>query len=130
MNRVIHFEIQATDLDVAQKFYSDVFGWTFQDMGNEYGNYRTIMTGKGTPGIDGGLMGRAGEAPLPGTSVNAFVCIVSVDDIDKYIDRAKKAGGTVALEKMDVPKVGLLVYFKDPDGNTFGMLQPSPEMSS
>lgn len=33
MNRVVHFEIQADDLDRAQKFYEDVFGWTFKKWG-------------------------------------------------------------------------------------------------
>ncbi len=57
---------------------------------------------------------------------NAFVCIVGVDNIDTYIEKAKNAGGIVAMEKMQVPKVGWLAYFKDPDGNLFGMIQPVP----
>lgn len=129
MNRVVHFEIQSKDLDVAQKFYSDVFGWTFQDMGTEFGNYRVITTGTELPGINGGLTPRVGKLPAPGTSANAYVCIIGVDDIDAYIEKAKEAGALVALEKMDVPNVGLLAYFQDPDGNTFGILQPSPEMN-
>lgn len=128
MNRIIHFEIQATNVDALQKFYSAVFGWTFQDMGPDMGNYRVITTGTEGIGINGGMMKRVGNAPASGTSANAFVCIVDVDDIDTYIGKAKEAGGTVAFEKTDVPGVGLLAYFKDPDGNTFGILQPSPTM--
>jgi predicted enzyme related to lactoylglutathione lyase len=55
---------------------------------------------------------------------NAFVCIIGVDNLDTYFDKAKEAGGSVAMDKMDVPGVGKLAYFKDPDGNLFGMLQP------
>jgi uncharacterized protein len=33
MNRVAHFEIHAKDLDKAQKFYADVFGWKITDLG-------------------------------------------------------------------------------------------------
>ena len=29
MNRVIHFEIHAQNLDRAAKFYSELFGWQF-----------------------------------------------------------------------------------------------------
>jgi predicted enzyme related to lactoylglutathione lyase len=36
----------------------------------------------------------------------------------------KEAGGSIALDKMQVPGVGWLVYAKDLEGNIFGMLQP------
>lgn len=128
MNRIIHFEIHAKDLDVAQKFYSDVFGWDVQDMGAEMGNYRIVRTGKDTPGIDGGITLRAGGLPVEGQPTNAYVCIIGVDAIDDYLEKVKSAGGTIVIEKTDMPKVGLLAYCKDLDGNTFGMLQPSPDM--
>lgn len=129
MNRVVHFEIHSNDLDKAEKFYRDVFGWEIKDMGAKYGNYRTVMTGEGGPGINGGLTPRVGNPPADGTTANAFVCTIDVDNIDVYIDKIKKAGGKIALEKMDVPNVGLLAYFKDLDGNTFGVLQPAPSMT-
>lgn len=130
MSRIVHFEIHAKDLDVAQKFYEDVFGWKIQDMGAEMGNYRVVTTGsKDTPGINGGLTPRVGDGPTEGQPTNAYVCIVGVNDVDKSIEKVKAAGGTIALEKMEVPGVGLLVYCKDLDGNTFGILQPSPMMS-
>lgn len=31
MNRVVHFEIQANDIERAKKFYGDVFGWEFPE---------------------------------------------------------------------------------------------------
>ncbi len=134
MNRVVHFEIQADDLDRAQKFYEAVFGWTFQPTGAEYGGYRVIVTGPGPDdmakgvrmedvGINGGLMKR--NAPAPGTgSPNAFTCIVGVDDIDAYIAKADAAGAVPQTDKMEVPNIGKLRYYKDTEGNMFCMLQP------
>ncbi|MBP7770390.1 MAG: hypothetical protein KA066_00575 [Candidatus Pacebacteria bacterium] len=70
MNRVVHFEIQADDLERAKKFYADSFGWTFQQMGPEFGNYVIVITGPGPDeigagkvsmedvGINGGMMKR------------------------------------------------------------------------
>lgn len=133
MNRVVHFEIHATDVEAMKKFYSDVFGWQMQQMGSDFGNYVVVMTGPGpdklqelpkNPGINGGMMMRNAPKAPEGVGPNAFVCIVGVDNIDTYIAKAKKAGGTIAMEKMQVPKVGWLVYSKDPDGNLFGMIQP------
>jgi predicted enzyme related to lactoylglutathione lyase len=134
MNRVVHFEIHAKDLDKAEKFYTDVFGWKVTAMGETFGGYRIIVSDADKPkdaaptdpkwwGINGGLTKRMGEPPVGNEPVNAFVCIVGVDDIDTSIAKVLAAGGTIALEKMNVPGVGLLVYVKDPENNLFGMIQ-------
>jgi predicted enzyme related to lactoylglutathione lyase len=119
MNRVVHFEIHASDVDTLKKFYSEVFGWEMQQMGGDYGNYVVVKTGPGPQeigegglqlkdvGINGGMMMRnAPKSPTEGVGPNAFVCIVGVDNLDAYFDKAKAAGGTVAMDKMDVPKGG------------------------
>ena len=129
MNRVVHFEIHAKDPDRMQQFYTDVFGWNITNMGEQMGNYRVVVTGENTagekwPGINGGITPRRGEPAQSGQPVNAFVCTISVNDLDKYLDKIKNAGGTMALDKMDVPGVGLLAYCKDPEENIFGVLQP------
>jgi len=138
MNRVVHFEIHASDVEASKKFYSDVFGWQLQQMGPEYENYVLVITGPGPDemakgvkmediGINGGMMMRnAPKPPMDGVGPNAFVCIIGVDNIDVYFEKAKKAGGVVAMDKMDVPNVGKLAYFKDPDGNLFGIIEPAP----
>ena len=129
MNRVIHFEIHAKDLNRAQQFYGDVFGWKITDLGPQMGNYRMVETGENAPGtrwpgINGGITPRMGDVPAVGQAVNAFVCTIGVDNVDTYIDKVKNAGGTMAFDKMDVPGVGWLAYCKDPEGNIFGVLQP------
>lgn len=132
MNRVVHFEIQADDADRAQKFYETVFGWQFEAMGPEFGNYRVITTGDMLPkdiagvGINGGLMKRSAPLPPDGTAPNAFTCIIGVDNIDAYITKAEAAGAKPQTDKMEVPGVGQLRYYKDTEGNIFGMLQPLP----
>ena len=129
MNRVVHFEIHAKDLDGAQKFYGSIFGWKISDLGPQMGNYRMVSTGEDEagarwPGINGGITPRMGPPPSGGEPVNAFVCTIGVENVDTYIDKVKTAGGSIALNKMQVPGVGWLVYVKDPEGNIFGMLQP------
>jgi predicted enzyme related to lactoylglutathione lyase len=46
-----------------------------------------------------------------------------VPNLDEYVDRAMKCGGTIALPKMPIPTVGWLAYCKDTEGNIFGMMQ-------
>lgn len=138
MNRVVHFEIHADDVERAKKFYSGVFGWEMQQMGTEYGGYTVVVTGpgpddiaKGTVtmenvGINGGMMLRKGPRPAPDAPVNGYTCIIGVPDIDATIKKIEAAGGTLALAKMDVPNVGLLAYYHDTEGNIFGVIQPVP----
>ena len=130
MNRVVHFEIHAKDLDKMQQFYSDVFGWKITDLGPQMGGYRMVDTGQDAPGekwpgIGGGLTPRMGEPAASGAPVNAFVCTISIDNLDNYIDKVKKAGGTIALDKMNIPGIGWMAYCKDPEENIFGILQPA-----
>lgn len=134
MNRVIHFEIHAKNMDALQRFYTDVFDWDMQNMGEEMGNYRVIRTGPAmpdtkAPGINGGMTPRQGDIPMGNEAVNAYVCIVGVDDVDAQVEKIKDAGGSIALDPMEVPDVGKLAYCKDPEGNLFGILKPSISMS-
>ncbi len=137
MNRVVHFEIMADDMDRAQKFYEAAFGWTFQQLGEEYGGYRTIMTGpsmddmaKGVKmediGINGGMMKRNAPLPENGKSPNAFTCIIGVSNIDESMQKIEAAGGVPQSDKTDIPNVGQLRYYKDTEGNIFGIIQPAP----
>lgn len=139
MNRVVHFEIHADDVARAKKFYQDAFGWQMQQMGPDMGDYVVVTSGPGMdkaqdlpkdPGINGGMMKRNAAKAPEGSSPNAYVCIISVDNIDAYIEKVKKAGGKEHMAKMDVPGVGLLAYYADTEGNVFGMLQPEPMMSA
>ena len=61
-----------------------------------------------------------------GDKVNAFVCTIGVDDIDAAIAKFGELGGTVALAKHPIPKVGWNFYGKDTEGNVFGIHQPDP----
>lgn len=121
----MHFEIHAKDMDRIQRFYQETFGWDFINQGPDYANYRVIETGKDPIGINGGLTPREGDPPRGGEPISSYVCVIGVENIDETIAKIEKAGGSVVMEKMDVPKVGLLAYYKDPEGNLFGVIQPT-----
>lgn len=114
MPRPVHFEFPTDDPERAVKFYSQVFGWEFQKWDGPM-EYWMIKTGSG-PGIDGGMMRR-----MPGSAV----CnTVGVEDLDASVKTIEQNGGKIILPKMAVPGVGWLAYAVDPDGNTFGVMQP------
>ncbi|MGZ5369100.1 MAG: VOC family protein [Aeromicrobium sp.] len=68
MSRVVHFEIQADDVERARAFYATVFEWAFEDYGHFTGStYWGIVTGaEDQPGINGGLLTRPARAPAAG----------------------------------------------------------------
>ena len=114
-NRVVHFEIPCDDPGKTIDFFKQVFGWTFQQFGNE--EYWVVMTGdEKSPGINGGLMKKR-DANQP------IVNSIDVADIDKAIADIEKGGGQIVVAKMAIPTVGWLAYFKDPDGNIHGVYQ-------
>jgi predicted enzyme related to lactoylglutathione lyase len=124
-NRIVHFEVEATDRERAKRFYSQAFGWQMQQMGQDMGEYVVVTTGdpKEPGGINGGIF-----ASPPGSSkeLNAYSCVVGVENIDQSMDKVKAAGGQLLGEKMDIPTVGTFVRCKDTEGNIFTMLQPLP----
>lgn len=85
MNRVVHFEIQAENTERAMKFYQDVFGWNFQQWGEQ--KYWMVMTAEKDskePGINGGLLPRPASAPTGGCGANAFVCTVQLNILMRW----------------------------------------------
>jgi predicted enzyme related to lactoylglutathione lyase len=113
MPRVVHFEIYGKKPNNLMDFYFRVFNWTFEKWGEM--DYWIIKTGKG-PGIDGGLGTRRGPSNIT----------IEVPDVDACLKKIQQAGGTVALPKTTMPGVGYLAYFKDPQGNIFGIMKNDP----
>jgi predicted enzyme related to lactoylglutathione lyase len=128
MSRVVHFEIQADDVERAKAFYAAVFGWTFQDWSGTTGvTYWGAITGPDDQmGINGGVLQRPVAAPAPQQGTNAYVCTMAVDDYDATERRILDAGGQVALPKMALKGMAWQGYYLDPEGNTFGIHQPDP----
>lgn len=114
MPRVVHFELPADDPARAIGFYRDVFGWEFHKWDGP-DEYWLVSTGEG-PGIDGGLARRGEYNPIP-------VNTLDVPSVDDWSAKVTAAGGQIVLPKMAIPGVGWLAYCKDPEGNTFGIMQ-------
>jgi len=124
MPRVVHFEIHAADPERGVKFYEKVFGWTFQKWEGPI-EYWLIITGHDSePGINGGLLRRQGD--IDGQAVIAYVCTIGVNDLDATMASVEANGGTVAVPKMPIPGMGWLAYYKDTEGNIFGIMQSDP----
>jgi predicted enzyme related to lactoylglutathione lyase len=127
MNPVVHFELPASDRVRMADFYTKVFGWNAQMLGEEMGNYVTVETTPAdkngrptTPGaINGGLYPVKAGDPAQYPSI-----VIAVDDIKEASANVTKSGGKVLGEPMEIPGVGLFVPFVDTEGNRLSILQP------
>ncbi|WP_345239320.1 VOC family protein [Pontibacillus salipaludis] len=125
MGRIIHFEIHVDDMDRAKHFYGEVFGWTFEDW-SEYAGmpYFGAVTGdEDKLGINGALMKRQGPPPAPNQPINGYACTIEVEDYDSIDAKILENGGVVALPKYALPGMAWQGYYKDTEGNTFGIHQ-------
>jgi predicted enzyme related to lactoylglutathione lyase len=110
---VVHWELWSEDPGRTAEFYQKVFGWTITTLPEL--NYRLVETG-GPGGINGGIM-KPQRGPWPGK----LALYIDVDDIERFTQKIQQAGGKIVVEKVDVPGVGQLSLFEDPDGRVLGM---------
>ncbi len=123
---VVHFEMPAEDRERMAGFYSTVFGWETNLLGEDMGNYVTVSTTETdenqmvkTPGaINGGFYPKK-DSPAKYPSV-----VIAVDSIGDSMKMISKAGGQVLGEPVDIPGIGRYVSFLDTEGNRVSLLQP------
>ena len=72
-------------------------------------------------GVGGALFCDGKRKPASG---GAVVYLPATDGVEKAAARAKKAGGTVVLEKLDIGDPGFIAVVLDTEGNTIGLHTP------
>ena len=126
MNPVVHFEMPAENRKRMADFYTKVFGWKTQQLGEDMGNYVLAATtdsdekGPKKPGaINGGFFQKTDDKPAQYPSV-----VIAVEDIREHMMNVEKSGGKVLGEPVDIPGIGLYISFFDTEGNRVSMMQP------
>jgi predicted enzyme related to lactoylglutathione lyase len=115
-----YFEIHADDCARAQKFYGDLFGWSFTLFPSDV-EYHRIETHE--PGaMQGGLLKRP-HPWQPVQTVNAFVVTLFVTELDEMVEKAVTAGAMVMMGKFAVKGLGWTAYLIDSEKNVFGLFQ-------
>jgi predicted enzyme related to lactoylglutathione lyase len=118
--RVVHFEVPADDLERAQGFYREAFGWQLSPIPQM--SYTLVSTApvddQGQPtepgAINGGMLQRGGPITSP-------VITVEVDNIDRALARIEELGGKTVVGRQAVGDMGFSAYFSDSEGNVVGL---------
>lgn len=101
-------DLGAKDVAAAATFYSELFGWEAEDLGEEAGHYTMMkLRGKHVAAV-GPLMSEM--QPV------AWSTYLATDDADATAKKVKDAGGTVIAEPFDVFGSGRMAVFLDPTG--------------
>lgn len=119
-NTITWFQIGTTDTDAAQKFYGDLFGWTFIADPNGGGRYH-LITYPGADAPSGGLADTGGERP------NHAIFMVQVAAVAATVASAETLGGKVLVPTTTTPNGLTFAQLEDSAGNQFGVWTPPAE---
>jgi predicted enzyme related to lactoylglutathione lyase len=115
--KFIWFDLATPALDAQQKFYRNVFGWTYESPGQSDDGYVLVLN-QGRP-----VAGMFAAEPPGGEQDGAtWITLLSVADVDQAARDASAAGGKVELQPADIPRRGRHALLRDPGNALFGVL--------
>ena len=105
-----YVEYPAADMEATQKFFSEVFGWRFEQFGPDYCAFAD-------QGLDGGFY----RSELYSSTRNGSALLVFYSsDLEVTLARIEAAGGRIEKPIFDFPG-GRRFHFCEPSGNEFAV---------
>ena len=126
MDPVVHFEMPYENSERLVKFYTQVFGWQMQQLGQDMGEYvvaSTTETDENMMPLKAGAIG-GGFFPKGPDMPKCPSVVIAVEDINGGMKKITGAGGEVHGVPMEIPGIGQYVAITDTEGNRVGILQP------
>jgi uncharacterized protein len=120
MSSVVHFEFSVPNPEEAAAFYGAVFGWAITKLPDPI-RYWQIRTAEvpAQRAIPGGIV--QSKTGSPRVSVT-----IQVASLSEACTRVTAQGGSLITEPQTIPGYGVHVLCRDPQGNFFALLEPSP----
>jgi len=109
-------ELLAANPAKAGKFYTQLFGWSTEEM--SAGMNYTLFKQNGR--MIGGLMGRPNAQAPP-----HWLAYVMVENVDASARKAGELGARMLMPPTDIPTMGRIAVFQDPEGAPLGLFQPA-----
>ncbi len=108
--KINYLEFPSQDISRTKDFFKTVFGWAFQDYGEDYCAFSNA-------GIDGGFF-RSKKASR--TESGATLTVFYSDSIEQTQSKIESAGGEIIQEIFSFPG-GRRFHFLEPGGNEFAV---------
>ncbi len=112
-----HWSHDATNTDKTKAFYTELFGWTFQDQEMAGQTFTTINLADKAIGM---IMT---SEKVPKAKKAMWMGYISTADVDGAAAKAKEAGGTIHLEPTNMEGVGRFAVIGDKDGAVYGVVK-------
>jgi len=108
--KINYVELPARDIQATKAFFTEVFGWSFEDFGAEY-------TAFSKQGIDGGFY----KSDLASSTANGAALVVLYSrDLEATQAKIESAGGQVVKPIFSFPG-GRRFHFSEPSDNEFAV---------
>ena len=107
-------QLNTSDPEAAERFYSELFGWRFESVGDAEMPYWGIYRGDA---MNAGMMPLPEGAPAP----SHWLVYFGSEDVDASAETIRSQGGTLMVEPMDVPPAGRILVAQDPQGAIFAL---------
>ncbi|PCK07527.1 MAG: glyoxalase [Alteromonadaceae bacterium] len=108
--KINYVEFPARDIQKAKDFFSEAFGWEFEDYGSEYSAFSN-------QGLDGGFF--KSDQSVSTENGSALIVLFS-SDIESTQSKVEDAGGKVIKPIFPFPG-GRRFHFADPNGNEYAV---------
>ena len=114
VHRKVHFEIPSDNIDRANRFYKDLFGWKMEKIPGpmESWMFATSAYNKGQQTTSSGVM----ERKMPGEQITIYIAEFSERVCQKKVE---ELGGKVIKPKTEVPSYGWFAVCRDTENNIF-----------
>jgi uncharacterized protein len=120
-NAISWFEIPATDIDRAQKFYEAVFNIQMQALDFQGIKMRMFPLDDPMAGI-GGAVVDTGGFHKPSATDGSLIYLNGNPDVQLFLDRVEAAGGKVLTPKTTISdEYGDMAVFLDTEGNRIAL---------
>ena len=113
-------ELMTGDIERAKRFYGDTIGWKFEAMPMPDGG--TYWLASANSKSVGGLFQLS--SPAYDGVPEGWMPYLAVDDVDKRVAKAVKAGAKLMKPIFDVPGVGRIAVLTEPGGAGVGWMTP------
>ena len=117
--KFVWHDLVTTDLEADKRFYSGLFGWTYEQRRGPNGNPYTLA--KSGDRFVAGMV--VEPQPKDGSVISRWLGYLSVPDVSLAVRQNGTAGGSAVVERLDISDYVSVAAIIDPQGAVLGLAQ-------